>query len=163
MAGCRAGAMFKVLGSMILGIPSRTGSAGNVGFQLAKWGKGVLDSKLAGLSNRALICILKRFKLSILYLFVISALISFPFCLKNTLTFEIIIVPQLLQQTYCTGLAPSVPFLHVKSPFSSRVTLVQGLMVVYEELSFEGTHNLQYIFFFPSYSVKLFPGFLLQV
>lgn len=67
---------------------------------------------------------LKRFKCSI---FVISAVISFPFCLKKTLNFEIIIVPQLLQQTYCTALAPSIPFLDVKESFlfqgdSSRET-----------------------------------------
>lgn len=43
--------------------------------------------------------------------------------------------------------APSVPFLYVKSPFSSKVTSVQRPVVFYEELSFKGTDILQSSFF----------------
>lgn len=60
----------------------------------------------------------------------------------------------------CT-VAPSVPFFDVKSPFSFRVTLVQGLMVVYEELSSRAQTLYRTFKFFPSYSLKLFPVSLL--
>lgn len=43
-------------------------------------------------------------------------------------------MPQLLQQTYCTALPLLSYFLMLKSPFSSRVTPVGRLVVVYEEL-----------------------------
>lgn len=110
MTGCIPGAMLKVLGSTIWGIPSRNWacrqfrvSAGQVeqerpGQQIGWAYQQSLNLHLKKDSN------FQRFPI-----FVIASVISFPFSLKQPLNFEIIIMPQLLQQTYCTAQTISRP------------------------------------------------------
>jgi len=57
--------------------------------------------------------------------------------------------------------ASSVLFLEVESPFSSKVTSVQRLVVFYEELSFKGLYFTKLLFIFSFILCKALASFSL--